>query len=97
MKETKVRAALLLRRQRMPLPEIRAILSANDPVAVRHHLELHRERLEEWLAGQRAAIASLETALAGGIHRRQAGAAASQPTSEGKGEPPGIAARSASS
>ena len=65
MTDTKVRAVLTLRRQRMPLPEIRAVLSAGDPTTVRHHLELHRERLEERLAEQRAFLASLERALTG--------------------------------
>ena len=63
MTETKVRAVLALRRQRMPLPEIRAILAADDPVAVRRYLELHRERLEERLAKQRRALAEVESSL----------------------------------
>ena len=66
MMDTRVRAVMTLRRQRMPLPEIRAVLSAEDPAVVRRHLELHRERLEERLAEQRALLASLERALTGG-------------------------------
>jgi DNA-binding transcriptional MerR regulator len=66
MTDTKVRAVVTLRRQRMPLPEIRAVLSADDPAVVRRHLELHRERLEERLAEQRALLTSLERALTGG-------------------------------
>jgi DNA-binding transcriptional MerR regulator len=63
MTDTRVKAAVTLRRQRMPLPEIRAILTANDPVTVRRHLELHRERLEEWLAEQRRALVEVESSL----------------------------------
>ena len=63
MTEPKLRAVLTLRRQRMPLPEIRAVLSADDPRIVRRHLELHRERLEEWVAEQRSVLASLQRSL----------------------------------
>jgi hypothetical protein len=63
MTDPKLRAVLTLRRQRMPLPEIRAVLSADDPRIVRRHLELHRERLEEWVAEQRSVLASLQRSL----------------------------------
>src|SRR5687768_8379601 len=46
---TAAAARRILRRQGMPSREIRAILEANDPLVVRRLLELHRERLEEWL------------------------------------------------
>ena len=55
-----LRAAAILRRQRMPAEEIRAVLSAGDPAIVRRYLELHGERLEEWLEGQRRALESVE-------------------------------------
>jgi hypothetical protein len=53
----------------MPSNEIRAILSADDPVTVRRHLELHRERMEEWLEDQRRILDSLESALTGAPSR----------------------------
>ena len=49
----------------MPPQEIRAVLAANDPLLVRRLLELHRERLEEWLEEQRRLVASIEQSLAG--------------------------------
>jgi hypothetical protein len=58
-----LRAAAILRRQRMPAGEIRAVLAAGDPATVRRHLELHGERLEEWLAGQRRILATVEAWL----------------------------------
>jgi DNA-binding transcriptional MerR regulator len=54
----------ILRRQGMPPQEIRAILAAGDPLVVRRLLELHRERLEEWLEEQRRSLATLERSLA---------------------------------
>jgi hypothetical protein len=54
-----------LRRQQMPPDEIRAVLAADDPIVVRRLLELHRERMEEWLDDQRRIVASLERALMG--------------------------------
>jgi len=54
-----------LRRQRMPPDEIRAVLAADDPIVVRRLLELHRERMEEWLEEQRRIVATLERALTG--------------------------------
>ena len=63
MTETTVRTVVTLRRQGMPLPEIRALLAAGDPTIVRRHLELHRERLEERLAEQRRALADVESSL----------------------------------
>jgi DNA-binding transcriptional MerR regulator len=69
MTDPKLRAVLTLRRQRMPLPEIRAVLSADDPRIVRRHLELHRERLEEWVAEQRSVLASLQRSLTEALER----------------------------
>lgn len=55
-----LRVAWTLRRQRMPLDEIRTLLTADDPEIVHRHLELHRERLEERLAAQVRTLASFE-------------------------------------
>lgn len=53
----------ILRRQGMPPEEIRTILAASDPHVVRRILELHRERLGEWLEEQRGLVASIERSL----------------------------------
>jgi hypothetical protein len=80
----------------MPLPEIRAVLAADDPTIVRRHLELHRERLEERLAEQRVLLASLERALTGAIDARARPAAVpAWPSSRRRAEPRRAAARSA--
>ena len=50
----------------MPPQEIRAVLAADDPLVVRRLLELHRERLEEWLEEQRRLVASIERSCADG-------------------------------
>ncbi len=47
----------------MPSEEIGLILQADDPELVRHHLELHLERLQERLADQRGTVAMLEALL----------------------------------
>jgi DNA-binding transcriptional MerR regulator len=57
-------ARRILRRQGMPPQEIRAVLVADDPVIVRRLLELHRERLEEWLEAQRRLVSDIEQSLA---------------------------------
>jgi hypothetical protein len=57
---TAATARRILRRQGMPPREIRAVLAANDPLVVRRLLELHRERLGEWLEEQQRLIASIE-------------------------------------
>jgi hypothetical protein len=49
----------------MPPREIRAVLAADDPLLVRRLLELHRERLEEWLEEQLRLVMSIELSLAG--------------------------------
>jgi DNA-binding transcriptional MerR regulator len=54
----------ILRRQGMPPEEIRAVLAPGDPVIARRLLELHRERLEEWVEEQRRLLAAVERALA---------------------------------
>jgi DNA-binding transcriptional MerR regulator len=74
-----IRAARTLRRQRMPFEEIRAVLTANDPAVVHHYLELHAERLDEWVAEERRRLASIEGAITeervgmGGRQRRSEG------------------------
>jgi DNA-binding transcriptional MerR regulator len=55
----------VLRAQGMPPQEIRAVLAAGDPLVVRRLMELHRERLEEWLEEQQRLVASIERSLAG--------------------------------
>lgn len=55
-----LRVVRTLRSQRMPLQEIRALLTTDDPEIVRRHLELHRERLEERLTAQVRSLASIE-------------------------------------
>ena len=61
-----LRVARRLRRQRMPMEEIRAVLTADDPVLVRRYVELHSERLDEWVAEQRRFLANLEHSAAQG-------------------------------
>ena len=57
----------ILRHQMMPKEEISAILSAHDSVIVHRYLELHQERLDEWVAEQRRVLASLERSLTDAI------------------------------
>jgi hypothetical protein len=49
--------------QGMPWSEIGSILGSDDPELVRHTLELHRERLDERLAEQRAELDRIEPLL----------------------------------
>lgn len=56
-------AVKVLRKHAMPAEEIRAVLSAEDPVIVHRYLELHRERLEERVVEQRRALESVEQVL----------------------------------
>ena len=49
--------------QGMPWTEIGSILGSDGPELVRHTLELHRERLEERLAEQRAELDRIEPLL----------------------------------
>ena len=62
-------AAVTLRRQGMPTDEVRAVVRACDPEAVRRHLELHRERLGERLAEERRLAARLEETLVSRLRR----------------------------
>ena len=63
MSSVRMHAGALLVDQGMPEDEIRSILSAGDPRVVRRHLELHRERLMERAAEERAAVDRVEDAL----------------------------------
>jgi DNA-binding transcriptional MerR regulator len=56
-------AGATLIEQGMPVDEVRAVLDAADPMTVRRHLELHRERLAEQLDAQRRAVDRLERVL----------------------------------
>jgi DNA-binding transcriptional MerR regulator len=62
---TPATARRILRRQGMPSREIRAVLAADDPVVARRLLELHRERLQEWLEEQERLVQSIEHRLYG--------------------------------
>jgi hypothetical protein len=65
MRTAMLDAVATLRRQRMPAEEIRAVVTAEDPVIVRRYLELHRERLSEWLEEEQRIIGALERSLMG--------------------------------
>jgi lactoylglutathione lyase len=56
-------AICALEDQAMPLEEIAAMVRAHDPELVHRYLELHRERLEERLAGERRTLDGLERLL----------------------------------
>jgi DNA-binding transcriptional MerR regulator len=62
---TAAAARRMLRGQGMPLREIRAVLTADDPLFMRRLLELHRERLAERLEEEQRLVASIERSLAG--------------------------------
>jgi hypothetical protein len=53
----------ILRDQHMPPEEIHVLSTTTDPALVHRYLELHRERLEEWLADQRRTLATIERVL----------------------------------
>jgi hypothetical protein len=53
----------ILQGQRMPPEEIRAVLGTDDPLLVRRLLELHRERLGEWLEEQQRLVGWIERSL----------------------------------
>jgi DNA-binding transcriptional MerR regulator len=56
-------AVAVLREQGMPPQEIRAVLTATDGLVMHRYLELHLERLEEWLAAQRHRLRAAEQVL----------------------------------
>ena len=58
------RVAKVLRDQGMPPDELLEVLTTCDHELVRRHLELHLERLEEWLAAQRRQVTDIERILA---------------------------------
>jgi hypothetical protein len=60
---TPAAVAMILRRQGMPPEEIADVLD-DDAVLARRRLELHRERLREWLRTQDELIASIERSIA---------------------------------
>ena len=56
-------AVRTLRDLGMPSDEIDEITETDDPRLIHRRLELHRERLEEWLAEQRATLAAIQAHL----------------------------------
>ena len=65
MRITRSATRRILRGQGMPPQEIRTLLVVDDPLAVHRVLELHRERLGEWLEEQLNLIATIERSLVG--------------------------------
>jgi hypothetical protein len=68
---TPAAVGLILRRQGMPAGEIAHVLGGDDPVLARRLLELHRERLGEWLRAQDELIASIERSIPDASERRR--------------------------
>ncbi len=56
--------AAVLRDSGMPPDEIRAVVTTAEPEIVHRYVELHLERLEEWLASQRRSLGAIERLLA---------------------------------
>ena len=56
-------AESVLREQGMPAEELRIVVASGDAQTDRRHLELHLERLEERLIGQRPHVASAQRIL----------------------------------
>jgi hypothetical protein len=63
-------AADILGDHRMPRDEIEVVLTTDDPTLVHRHIELHRERLEEWFDIQRRTLAAVEAFLTEAAQRR---------------------------
>ena len=63
-------AEIVLRDQEMPPDELRIVLATTDRELVRRHLELHLERIEEWLITQRRSVAAAERILIEAAKRR---------------------------
>ena len=66
-------AEKVLRDQEMPPDELRVLLTTADRELVHRHVELHLERLEEWLITQRRSVAAAEGILAEAAGRRRSG------------------------
>jgi hypothetical protein len=63
-------AEVILQDQKMPLDELRIVLTSTDGELVRRYLELHLERLEERLTAQRRALTSAKRILIDAAARR---------------------------
>jgi hypothetical protein len=66
-------AEMVLRGQEMPSDELRVVLASSDRHLVHRYLELHQERMEEWILAQRQALAKVERILAETATQRLAG------------------------
>jgi hypothetical protein len=72
-------AASVLRSQDMPPNEIRTVLTTDDPELVHRYLELHGERLDQWLVDQWRTLAALERVLAESADARRSRPCAASP------------------
>ncbi len=54
----------------MPAAERHAVIDSDDPRTIQRYLDLHRERLEEWLMDQRAVLECIEVLLTETIRTR---------------------------
>jgi hypothetical protein len=63
-------AEKVLRDQEMPPDELHLLLTTADRQLVHRHVELHLERLEEWLITQRRSVAAAEGILTEAAGRR---------------------------
>jgi hypothetical protein len=70
---TPAAVARILRGQGMPPEEVAGVLGDGGAVIARRLLELHRERLGEWLREQNELIASIERSIAGPREGRRTG------------------------
>ena len=61
---------VVLRGQKMPPDELRAVLTSTDREVVRRYLELHLERLEERFTAQRRVLVSAKRILIDAAARR---------------------------
>jgi hypothetical protein len=64
-------AEAVLRDQEMPPDELRVLLTTADRELVHRHVELHLERLEEWLITQRRSVAAAEGIFTEAAGRRR--------------------------
>src|SRR5262245_32393573 len=64
-------AEKVLREQEMPRDELRVVLTSSDGELVRRHLELHLERLDEWLVLQRRRVVTVGQILAEARDRQE--------------------------